>query len=65
MVERQGIIGSARLVPGREDRAVLEFHEEHPRPGNRVNIVLRMAGGRVVSMEEHRRAAKARRVASV
>jgi len=64
-MERHGIIGSARLVPGRRDRAVLEMHEEHPRPGNRINIVLTMADGRVVAMEQHRRASKARRLADV
>lgn len=64
-MEQHGIVGSARLVSGRQDRAVLEIHEEHPKPGNRINIVLTMANGRVVAMEQHRRASKARRLADV
>ena len=63
-MEQRGVIGSARLVPGRRDRAVLEMHEEHPRPGNRINIVITVADGKVVAMEQHRRA-KARRLADV
>lgn len=64
-MERNGIVGSARLVPGDQDRAVLEMHEQHPRPGNRMNIVITMANGRVIAMEQHRRASKARRLAEV
>lgn len=60
-----GIVGSARLVPGLGDRAILELREEHPNPGGGTNIVLTMAGNRIVAMEEHRRSRKARRIAGV
>lgn len=65
MVEQMGIVGSARLVPGRRDRAVLELREEHPNPGRGTNIVLTMADSRIVVMEEHPRTRKARRAAGV
>ncbi len=65
MVEQHGIVGSAHFVPGREDRGVLEFREEHPKPGKRVNIVVTMANGSVVAMAEHNRVRKAHRLAEV
>lgn len=60
-----GIVGSARLAAGQHDRAVLELREEHPKPGGGTNIVLTVLNGRIVAMEEHRRARKARRIARV
>lgn len=60
-----GIVGSARMVPGRRDRAMLELREEHPNPGGGTNIVLTMADSRIVAMEEHRRSRKARRIAEI
>lgn len=65
MVEQMGIVGSAHLVPGGGDRAVLELRQEHPNPGDGTNLVLTMAGSRIVAMEGHRRTRKARRVAEV
>lgn len=57
--------GTARVVPGAGNRAVLELREEAPKSGWGTNIVITMADRRIVAMEEHRRARKARRLANV
>ena len=57
--------GSLRLFPGRGDRAFLELREEAPKSDWGTNIVLTMADGRIVAMDEQRRAGKARRLAGV
>ncbi len=57
--------GSARLLPGRGDRAVLVLREEAPRSSWGTNIVITMAGSKIVAMDEQRRAGKARRLAQV
>ena len=57
--------GSARLVPGRGDRALLELREKAPKPAWGTNIVITMSDDMIVAMEEHRRSRKARRVANV
>jgi len=60
-----GIVGSARLLTGRGDRAVLELREQSPNPGIGTNIVVTVANRQIVAMEEHRRTRKARRLAQV
>jgi predicted SnoaL-like aldol condensation-catalyzing enzyme len=52
-------------VPGRGDRAVLELREKAQKPGWGTNIVITMADGKIVAMQEHRGSRKARRVANV
>jgi hypothetical protein len=59
------VTGSARLVPGRGDSAVLELREVTPKSSWETNIVITMADYKIVAMEEHRRARKAHRLANV
>ena len=65
MAEERDRTATARLVPGRGDRAILELREDAPGSGWGTNIVLTMAERRIIAMDEQRHDRKARRMADV
>lgn len=65
-LESADINGTVSLAIGTDDRGLIQFNSDSPIDDDlRVNLVVTMRDGRIVSMQDYRRQTKARRAAKI